>query len=105
MRISDWSSDVCSSDLIGLAAICAIGVPLLIVESKTAFLILGAALGTFFGPVQAASRSLMARITPVGMENEMFGLYALSGKATAFMGPWSVESGSASWRERVCKDV
>src|SRR3546814_17717774 len=60
--------------LIGLAAICAIGVPLLIVGSKTAFLILGAAPGTFFGPVPAASRSLMARIPPGGRANEWFRL-------------------------------
>ncbi|MCH8198312.1 MAG: MFS transporter, partial [Proteobacteria bacterium] len=29
----------------------------------------------------------MARLAPSGMEAEMFGLYALSGKATAFLGP------------------
>ena len=44
-------------------------------------------LGIFFGPAQAASRSLMARLVPRGMEAEMFGLYALTGKATAFAGP------------------
>jgi MFS transporter, UMF1 family len=73
-----------------------------VVESKLAFVILGSILGIFFGPVQAASRSLMARITPPGMEGEMFGLYALSGKATAFVGPWLVAlvtaiSGSQRW--------
>jgi len=76
--------------LIGIAGIIAVGVPLLMVESKLAFIVLGATLGTFFGPVQAASRSLMARIIPPGTESEMFGLYALSGKVTAFMGPWVV---------------
>jgi UMF1 family MFS transporter len=73
--------------LIGLVAITAIGIPLLIVEAALWFWILGAALGVFFGPVQAASRSLMARMAPRGLETEMFGLYALSGKATAFAGP------------------
>jgi UMF1 family MFS transporter len=76
--------------LIGLVAIIAIGVPLLLVETQLWFWILGAALGIFFGPVQSASRSMMARMTPVGMESEMFGLFALSGKATAFIGPWIV---------------
>ena len=76
--------------LIGLAALTAIGVPLLLVETKLWFWILGAALGIFFGPVQSASRSMMARMTPAGMESEMFGLFALSGKATAFVGPWLV---------------
>jgi UMF1 family MFS transporter len=30
----------------------------------------------------------MGRIAPIEMRTEMFGLYALSGKATAFMGPF-----------------
>ena len=76
--------------LIGLVAIFAIGVPLLLVETTLWFWILGSALGVFIGPVQSASRSMMARMTPAGMESEMFGLFALSGKATAFIGPWVV---------------
>ena len=88
--------------LIGIIGIVMIGIPLLLVESKLAFIILGAMLGIFFGPVQAASRSLMARIIPPGTESEMFGLYALSGKATAFLGPWAVAivttaTGSQRW--------
>ena len=88
--------------LIGIAGITALGIPLLLVESKIAFIVLGSGLGVFFGPVQAASRSLMARIIPPGTESEMFGLYALSGKATAFMGPWAVAvvttaTGSQRW--------
>ncbi len=88
--------------LIGLLGIILVGIPLLTVESKTAFIVLGSMLGIFFGPVQAASRSLMARIIPPGTESEMFGLYALSGKVTAFMGPWLVAlvtalTGSQRW--------
>ena len=88
--------------LLGLCGLVVIGVPLLLVESKLVFMILGASLGIFFGPVQAASRSLMARITPEGATGEMFGLYALSGKATAFVGPWIVavitaSTGSQRW--------
>ena len=30
---------------------------------------------------------MMARLAPPDMRTEMFGLYALSGKATAFLGP------------------
>ena len=39
------------------------------------------------GPAQAASRSLMARLAPPGQVTQMFGLFALSGKVTAFLGP------------------
>jgi UMF1 family MFS transporter len=35
----------------------------------------------------ASSRSLMARLAPKGMEGELFGLYALSGSATAWLAP------------------
>ncbi|MDH3739742.1 MAG: MFS transporter, partial [Alphaproteobacteria bacterium] len=87
--IDDWIGAK-PTILIGLVAIIAIGVPLLIVETTLWFWILGSALGIFFGPVQSASRSMMARMTPAGMETEMFGLFALSGKATAFVGPWLV---------------
>ena len=44
----------------------------------------------FFGPVQSASRSMMVRITVPEKSSQMFGLYAFSGKATAFVGPWLV---------------
>ncbi|MBT5413076.1 MAG: MFS transporter [Rhodospirillaceae bacterium] len=73
--------------VIALVAIMAISTGLLIVESKDWFWGLGLCLGAFFGPAQAASRSLMARLAPREMAAEMFGLYALSGKATTFMGP------------------
>jgi MFS-type transporter involved in bile tolerance (Atg22 family) len=47
----------------------------------------GAFMGIFVGPVQAAGRSYMARATSEELRNQMFGLYAFSGKATAFVGP------------------
>ncbi len=47
----------------------------------------GLVLGIFIGPTQSASRSMMARMSTPGREAEMFGLFALSGRATAFAGP------------------
>lgn len=73
--------------LVGLAALVVIGTALLIVQSKLAFWILGLFLGAFFGPVQAASRSLVARISTAENRAQMFGLFALSGRVTAFVGP------------------
>ncbi|MBF0333678.1 MAG: MFS transporter, partial [Alphaproteobacteria bacterium] len=54
------------------------------------------------GPAQSASRSLMAHLAPEDLRTEMFGLFALSGKITAFAGPailgWvTVVSGSQRW--------
>ena len=39
------------------------------------------------GPLQSASRTLMSKISPQNMQGISFGLYALSSKATAFVGP------------------
>ena len=51
------------------------------------FWIAALVMSTFFGPVQAASRTMMARLSPPEMRGEMFGLFSLSGKVTAFAGP------------------
>ncbi len=72
---------------IALIGLMALGVPLLLVESKTAFWILALPLGIFMGPAQAASRSMMAHLAPAELRTEMFGLFAFSGKITAFLGP------------------
>ena len=99
--INDWIG-ARRTILIGIVGIVMVGTPLLLVVSKLTFIVLGAMLGIFFGPVQAASRSMMAQIIRPGTESEMFGLYALSGKVTAFMGPWLVAlvtaaTGSQRW--------
>ncbi len=51
------------------------------------FFICGAVIGGAGGVLQSASRSLMCRHAEEGKPTEAFGLYALSGKATAFLGP------------------
>ncbi len=71
----------------GLVALIATGVPLLLVTGWTTFVALALVLGLFVGPVQSASRVLMARLAPPSMMTEMFGLYAMTGKAIAFVGP------------------
>lgn len=55
----------------------------------------GIGIGLFVGPVQASSRALMARITPEGEAAGHFGLFALSGRATAFLGPSAVAAVTA----------
>ncbi|MDG3041203.1 MFS transporter [Roseicyclus marinus] len=63
------------------------------------FYICGAIIGGAGGVLQSASRSMMCRHAPPTRPTEAFGLYALSGKATAFLGPaliglttWATES-------------
>lgn len=73
--------------LLSLGCIIGIGAGLLLVVDKTVFWVLGAALGLFFGPAQAASRTLMARLAPSAEVGAWFGLFSLSGRVTGFLGP------------------
>lgn len=73
--------------LVSLAGLMILGAGLLAVEGKTLFWALGLPIGVFMGPAQAASRSLMARMATPGEESAHFGLFALSGRVTAFAGP------------------
>ncbi len=73
--------------LLALLALMVVGGAMLMVESKLAFWVLGVSLGLFFGPAQAGSRSLMAQLAPPAEMAAHFGLFALSGRATSFLGP------------------
>jgi len=73
--------------LVALAAMIVIGFGLVVVESKTVFWALAMTLGLFMGPAQSASRSYMAAMAPPGEVSAHFGLFALSGRITGFMGP------------------
>ncbi|WP_040167442.1 MFS transporter [Microbacterium gorillae] len=54
-------------------------------SGKVVFWICGMVLSSLVGPVQSASRSLLARVTPVGREGEIFGLYATTGRAASWL--------------------
>ena len=70
--------------LVGLALAASFA---LITTTKAGLWIAGVVIGIFSGPNQAASRSLMGRFVPRGKENEFFGFFNFSGKATSFLGP------------------
>jgi len=72
---------------LSLAALIGLGTLLLLAEGKAAFWVLALLLGLFLGPAQAASRTLMARLAPPGEVTAQFGLFALSGRVTGFLGP------------------
>ena len=60
----------------------------LLAEEKSTFWVVALVIGIFVGPAQSASRTLMARLAPADQRTEMFGIYALTGKVTAFIGPF-----------------
>jgi UMF1 family MFS transporter len=73
--------------LIALVALVAIGTALVLASGQTTFWVLALLLGIFVGPAQAASRALMARMAPPAEVTAHFGLFALSGRVTGFIGP------------------
>ena len=54
------------------------------------FLAFAILVGLVAAPVQAASRSLLARLAPAEKMTQYFGLFAFSGKVTAFLAPFAV---------------
>ena len=76
--------------ILSIAPAAAAGSGLFSTGPEKAMIACAALLGLFAGPAQAASRTLMARLAPPDLTTEFFGLYALSGKATAFAAPLAV---------------
>lgn len=73
------------------------------VTTRTAFFVVGVIAGLGLGAIQAASRSLMSSLIPVGKEAEMFGFYAFCGKSSSILGPFifGVISSSTGGNQRL----
>lgn len=63
------------------------GGPLFASLPERAYLLLGCIIGACGAPLQAASRSLLIRMVPRDQVAQYFGLFALTGKVTSFIGP------------------
>jgi UMF1 family MFS transporter len=55
--------------------------------AERAYVAIGLLIGIAAGPLQAASRTLLVKLAPRDRVTQFFGLLALSGKVTSFMGP------------------
>lgn len=85
-----WLDDISGSKKTIIGALIGLIIPVvavLFVESETWFWVWGLLLGIFVGPIQASSRTFMGRLAPQDKRNQMYGLFALSGKVTTFAGP------------------
>jgi MFS transporter, UMF1 family len=51
------------------------------------YMLCGILIGAVAGPLQAASRTLLIRVSPAENITQFFGLYALAGKVTSFLAP------------------
>ena len=74
--------------LVALAGLFVFGIVALLATERSTFWFAALFIGVFVGPAQSASRTLMARLAPPEQRTEMFGLFALTGKVTAFIGPF-----------------
>lgn len=63
------------------------GAPLFSSAAERAYLVLGCLIGAAGGPLQAASRTLLIHLAPKDRIAQYFGLFALTGKVTSFIGP------------------
>lgn len=70
-----------------LASMIVAATVLLFLSGPLNFWIFGLVLCLFVGPAQSSSRSLMVRLSPVGRESELVGLYAMTGRAASFLAP------------------
>ena len=71
------------------------GGPLFGAAAEKAYLLIGVFLGFAAGPLQAASRTLLIRLAPPDRITQHFGLFALTGKVTSFIGPLLVATVTA----------
>jgi len=53
-------------------------------------------IGLASGPIQASSRTLLARISPPDKMTEFFGFFSFSGKITAFAAPLAIGAMTAA---------
>ena len=79
---------------VSLVGVIAGGFGVFVFESAgtIAFFSFGLFLCTFVGPAQAASRTMMSRLSADDKQGEAFGLYATTGRAVSFLAPaaWAI---------------
>ncbi|MBL8577628.1 MAG: MFS transporter [Mesorhizobium sp.] len=63
--------------------------------AEKAYIVFGLLIGLAFGPVQASSRSYLARSVTAAEAGRYFGIYALAGRATSFLAPFTVATVTA----------
>lgn len=89
IRVAVWLLILASITIVGMSReqIFWITLPIASTLPDTVFYVCGAIIGGAGGTVYTASRSMMVRHTHPDRPAEAFGLFALSGKATAFLAP------------------
>lgn len=84
--IDDWVGSK-KTILISLISLLVTYCFLLTVKTVALFWISAPILGIFVGPIQSASRTFLSRLAKPEEITRMYGIYALTGKITSFLGP------------------
>lgn len=89
IRVAIWALILVALVIVGMSREAFFGLPLPEASPipDIVFYLCGCIIGGAGGSLYAASRSLMVRHTDLNRPTEAFGLFALSGKATAFLAP------------------
>ena len=92
IRVAVWLLIGVSIVIVGMSRAQLFGVPLAVGSTipDILFFAAGVVIGGAGGALYASSRSLMVRHTDPDRPTEAFGLFALTGKATAFLAPASI---------------
>lgn len=70
-----------------LSVMLVLGIAIIVSAAALTFWICGLAIAALVGPVQSASRSLLARLSSAETAGEDFGLFATTGRAVSFLSP------------------
>jgi UMF1 family MFS transporter len=79
--------------------------PLFTTTPEVLFLVLGGIVAVFNTAVFASSRTLLSRLIPPGQSGAFFGLYALAGTATVWLGPLAVKIAVNTFRSQQAGNV
>ena len=79
--------------------------PLFTTAPELAFLVLGGLIAVFNTALFASSRTFLTRLIPPGQSGAFFGLYALSGTATVWLGPLAVKVAVGTFQSQQAGNV
>ncbi len=90
IKLSMWTLILVCLVIAGMDPSQIYGIPLGAGQADIIFYVCGCLIGAAGGSLQSASRTMMVFHTTPEKATEAFGLYALSGKATAFIAPFLI---------------
>lgn len=79
--------------------------PVFTKSPELVFLAIGGVVAVFNTAIFASSRTLMTRLIPPGQSGAFFGLFALSGTATVWLGPLAVQTAVSSFHSQQAGNV